>query len=73
MIRINRLYIDRFKYFGNSYNFQVMNGVWLSFDKNTLEYVGYELFGHFYHLDFISKECNTKINELLAKDLLEVI
>lgn len=72
MIRINKQYIDRFKYFGNSYNYNLAPGLWLIFDKNTLEYIGIDMF---YLADYkkVEPEADKLINSLLAKDILEII
>ena len=72
MIRINKDYTHLFKFFGNAYNYNIKPGIWLSFDKDTLEYIGIEMF---YLASF--KEINvlgeSKINDLISKGILEVI
>lgn len=71
MIIINKNYLDRFIKSRIEYLYPVAKGVYLAFDKKTLEYVGDELF----YLAPISvdKEINKKLNELIAKGILEVI
>ena len=39
-MRINKLYIEKFKKFSYGYMFMVKKGVFLLFDKDTLEYKG---------------------------------
>lgn len=72
MIRINNQYIDRFKHFKRSYNYMLAPGLWLSFDDETLEYLGIEMF---YLADFkkVEPKAHNKINELLSKDILELV
>ena len=40
MILINQNHIDKFKFFNGCYNYYVSNGVWLMFNKKSLEYEG---------------------------------
>ena len=72
MIRINEHYINRFKYFGHAYNYMVKTGIWISFDKDTLEYIGIECFG-LYELKGLKTMCDKCINKLIALDILEVV
>ena len=46
MIRINQNQLKRFKKTKTSYLYPVRRGVYLSFDINTLEYIGVEMFLH---------------------------
>lgn len=71
MIQINKNHLDKFKYFTNSYNYNVKPGIWLSFDKNDLSYIGVEMF-YLAPLETL-KECDSKLNELISKGILEVI
>lgn len=75
MIKINKLHIDKFKMFNGSYHFMIEKGVWISFDKKTLEYIGNTLFCNYYyqpHYNIICNMCEEKINKLIALDILEV-
>lgn len=71
MIRINKQYIDRFKHFKKSYNYMLGPGLWLSFDEDTLEYIGIEMF---YLADYkkVEPEAHDLLNTLIAKDILEI-
>lgn len=44
MIKINMCYLDRFKKTYHDYIYPVSKGVYLCFDKNTLEYKGLHAF-----------------------------
>ena len=73
MIRINQHCINRFKMFSNVYNYMVSTGVWLTFDKNTLEYIGINVFYTIRDYISINNKCEKKIHELISKGILEVI
>ena len=73
MIKINNCYTEYFKIFSNSYNYNVKPGVWLTFDRHTLEYIGVNVFYTVANFNSLNKECEDKLNELIAKGLLEVI
>lgn len=71
MMRINQCYLDRFKFFGNTYNYMVSNGLWLSFDKDSLEYIGpYSFYKKRY--DSYEVECICKLEELVCLGILDV-
>lgn len=44
MIKINYCYLDKFKRSSYGYLFPVSKGVYLSFDRNSLEYSGIQTF-----------------------------
>ena len=67
-MKINRIYLDKFKKFSYGYMFMVKRGVFLLFDRDTLEYKGiYSIIN--YKED---KELEDTINRLVALDYLEV-
>lgn len=67
-MKINKIYLDRFKKFSYGYMFMVKRGVFLLFDKNTLEYKGI-----FNIIDYKEdKELENVINRLIALDYLEI-
>ena len=68
IMKINKIYIDKFKKFNYGYMFMVKRGVFLLFDKDTLEYKG--IFTMFNYKE--DKELNDTINRLIALDYLEV-
>ena len=39
-MKINKIYLSRFKKYSYGYMFMIKRGVFLLFDKNTLEYKG---------------------------------
>lgn len=39
-MKLNRVYLDRFKTMGHHYYFLVSKGIFLTFDSETLEYSG---------------------------------
>lgn len=67
-MKINRIYLSRFKKYSYGYMFMVKRGVFLLFDKNTLEYKGV--------LNMIPykemKDVYPTIEKLVALDYLEV-
>ncbi|MBO7712836.1 MAG: hypothetical protein J6S85_04650 [Methanobrevibacter sp.] len=67
-MRINRIYLEKFKKFSYGYMFMVKRGVFLLFDKDTLEYKG--IFTMFNYKE--DKELDDTINRLIALDYLEV-
>lgn len=67
-MRINRIYLEKFKKFSYGYMFMVKRGVFLLFDKDTLEYKG--IFTMFNYKE--DKELDDTINRLIALDYLEL-
>lgn len=65
MLRINQAYIDRFKRNGKNLFYLVSPGVYLSFDGDTLDYVGVEF--------YFTPGLNSKINYKAEKKLVELI
>ena len=71
MIIINNAYLDHFKLSSHSYLYPVSRGIYLSFDKNTHEYIGVELF-YSANPKYYSSLVDDKINQLISKNLLEL-
>ena len=67
-MRINKLYLSKFKKFSYGYMFMVKRGVFLLFDKDTLEYKG--IFTVYNYKE--DKYLDEVINRLVALDYLEV-
>lgn len=67
-MRINKIHIEKFKRFSYGYMFMVKKGVFLLFDKDTLEYKG--IFTMFNYKE--DKDLDNTINRLIALDYLEV-
>lgn len=67
-MRINKIYINKFKKVKYGYLFMIKRGIFLLFDKETLEYKGI-LNMYSYKED---KEFDDIINRLIALDYLEV-
>ncbi len=67
-MRINKIYIDKFKKYSYGYMYMIKRGVFLLFDLNSLEYKGV--------LNMIPysemKDVYQTIEKLVALDLLEV-
>lgn len=71
MIRINPVYLDLFKSYYGTYIYYVSPGVFLSFDKETLEYKSnISIYGSYGNKNDIA--CSSKINNLINKGILEV-
>lgn len=71
MIMINKCFLDRFKYFNHTYNYQVRKGLWLSFDSDSLEYIApYSFYKNRYYS--VETECINKIEELVILGVLDV-
>lgn len=73
MIRINKLHLDKFKYFRNTYNYMVDRGVWITFDSPGLDYIGINLFFLPKDMSEYERKADEVINKLIARDILEVI
>lgn len=71
MIRINQNQINRFKLTHCEYLYYVSRGCFLAFDKDSLEYIGIELFYLPSDYNLVSKKCEDKIQYLLSRDILE--
>lgn len=67
-MKINIIYLDRFKKFSYGYMFMVRKGVFMLFDKDTLEYKG--IFNVIPYKE--DKELEELVNKLVALDYLEV-
>ena len=67
-MRINRIYLNKFKKFSYGYMFMIRKGVFLLFDKNTLEYKG--IFSIIPYKE--NKELDQVLDKLVALDYLEV-
>ena len=67
-MRINKIYLEKFKKFNYGYMFMVKRGVFLLFDKETLEYKG--VFTMFPYKE--DKEVTDLIDKLCYLDYLEV-
>ena len=70
MIYINKAYLDRFKKLHNEYIYPVSKGIYLAFDLD-LNYIGIELFYLPYNQREVDKACDSILNELLSKGILE--
>lgn len=68
-MKLNPIHLNRFKLTGSRYLIQVKRGLFLSFDKDTLEYIGLEMFysGNYVIVD---KLATAKLEELIAKDFV---
>lgn len=67
-MKINKIYLSRFKKFSYGYMFMVKRGVFLLFDKDTLEYKG--IFSMIPYKE--NKELDDILDRLVALDYLEV-
>ena len=67
-MKINKIYIEKFKKFSYGYMFMIKRGVFLLFDKDTLEYKG--IFNIIPYKE--NRELEEVINKLIALDYLEV-
>ena len=67
-MKINKIYLSRFKKFSYGYMFMVKRGVFLLFDKDTLEYKG--IFSVIPYKE--NKELDQILDRLVALDYLEV-
>lgn len=72
MIVINTAYLDRFYKTKSEYLYMVNKGIYLGFDKDTLEYKGIELF--YLPFDYASyeKDALNTLNRLISKGLCEI-
>ena len=72
MIIINKGYLDYFYETKNEYLYQVHNGVYLSFDKATLEYKDIVLYYLPFDFKSYQKASDDTINRLISKGILEI-
>jgi len=70
MILINQVHLDKFKVFSGSYNYPVSNGVWLTFNKDTLIYEGCYCFFEKRNITRVNEEVELAIKKLLARDII---
>lgn len=68
-MRINRLYLNKFKEYKFGYLYMIRSGVFLLFNKNTLEFEG--LYYH-YTTRNIDKEADQVLTRLVSLDYLEL-
>lgn len=67
-MKINRIYLDRFKKFKYGYMYMVKRGVFLLFDSDTLEYKGlFTLYPYIEDRDYLDT-----VDKLVSLDYLEV-
>ena len=70
-MKINIQYLDRFKETRHTYLYPVSRGVYLSFYKPTLEYIGVEVcYSHGNYVK-MQQQADDLISKLLARDILE--
>lgn len=67
-MKINKIHLEKFKRFSYGYMFMVKRGVFLLFDKDTLEYKG--IFNMIPYKE--DPELDELINKLVSLDYLEV-
>lgn len=72
MIMINKNYLNYFKHFNQCYNYQVSNGVWISFSDKTLLYTGLVNFIDSDISRYTRKEREV-IEKLINRDILFII
>lgn len=70
MLKINLAYLNRFIKTKSDYLFPIKKGVYVSFDKTTLEYTGMQMFynSSYYPLN----KCEETLNKLLALGYVEL-
>lgn len=73
MIIINKEYLRHFYLSGKTYLYLVHKGIYLSFDKDTLEYKGVELYYIPFDFKSYQKACDDTLNRLISKGILEII
>ena len=73
MIKITNSNLYRFKQNHTEYLFYVKNGIFLAFDKDTLEYIGIELYCFPNDINKIQKMCDEKLEFLINHDILEYV
>lgn len=72
MIKINKEYIDRFGKGSYGYYYKVSYNVYLSFDYDTLEYIGVETYQNPFNIGKCYQEAERKLGELYAKGLVDI-
>ena len=72
MIVINNAYLDRFYKTKSEYLYMVNRGIYLGFDKDTLEYKGLELFYIPFDYKSYEKDALNTLNLLISKGICEI-
>lgn len=67
-MKINKIYLNKFKKYSYGYLFMIKRGVFLLFDKDTLEYKG--IFSIIPYKE--NKQLDQVLDKLIALDYLEV-
>ena len=67
-MKINKIYLDKFKKFSYGYLFMIKRGVFLLFDKDTLEYIGVMNMVSYKEM----RDIYPTLEKLIALDYLEV-
>lgn len=67
-MKINKIHLDKFKKFSYGYLFMIKRGIFLLFDKDTLEYKG--IFSLYLYKE--DQELWKVIDRLIALDYIEV-
>ena len=70
MILINQNHLDKFKFFSGNYNYYVSPGVWLTFNRKSLEYEGCYCFFEKRNIIKVNEEVDLTIKRLLALDII---
>ena len=69
-MKINKSYLHLFKRGYNEYLYKVSNGVYLAFDKNTLDYIGIELFYLPKDIEYINKKADRLLDILIYDEIV---
>lgn len=72
MYKINPQYLDRFKKRYYTYAYSFGKGIYLEFDKDSLTYIGIELFYQPFTRDY-ERKAEELLSELFSKGILEFI
>lgn len=67
-MKINKIYLNKFKKYSYGYLFMIKRGVFLLFDKDTLEYKG--IFSIIPYKE--NKQLDQVLDKLIALDYLEI-
>lgn len=73
MIRINEHYSHLFIKCKSYWMYPINKGMYLTFDGKTREYTGIEMFYLPHDKHFPERAADKLVNELLSKDILELI
>ena len=70
-MKINKSYLHLFKKVRSEYLYKLVNGIYLAFDKNTLEYIGIEMYFLPKDIEYINKKADKVLDILIYDEIID--